>query len=359
MTSLAFTEEMKGFVAFGETEHDEGFRKGREAGTFFMFHLTIEVDDVDAFVVDPRHEAAARGWVSCEALGGRLAVDSAVFNLFVEAPTTEGGPPQRRMLYRLFFADGEGRPLTMTGFKVIRDDPGLDVWPDTTTLYVRVLSGHVGPDEEAGAEVVAAGRIHIYLLDFARQLTTFRVRGGSAGDRARALSAFGRLFAGSLWDTYAPPALATRKELRYEVIVDAPTARVWEVLVDVAAWPEWNPTLVRCDAPLVAGTDVTMRLQLGPLKLPMRQQILEVDPPRLLRWKTRQVPGLFEVERTFELKPLAGDRTHLAQYETGATPLAGKVVPLLERPIEDGYVNLAAALAARVAALGAEGAQPA
>lgn len=349
-TTLAFTEEMKGFVAFGEADHEEGSRKGRESGTSFMFHLTIEVDDVAAFVSDPRHEASARGWIRCDALGGQLAVDRGLFNLFVEAGTGdgEGEPPHRRMLYRLFFADGEGRPLTMTGFKVIRDDPGIDVWPDTTTLLVRVLAGHVEEGGDGEAELVAAGKIHIFLLDFARQLTTFRVQGGSVSGRLAALDDFGRLFVGRLWDTYAPATRARRRELRHEAIIEAPAEEVWEALVDVAAWPEWNPTLLRCDLPLVAGSNVKMKLQLGPLVLPMRQLVLEVDAPRLLRWKTRQPPGVFEVERSFELQPLAGGRTHFSQYEVGATWVAARIVPLLERPIEEGYRRLAQALDQRL-----------
>ncbi len=49
---------------------------------------------------------------------------------------------------------------------------------------------------------MAAGIITIYLLDFARQLTTFRTRGGSASDQLRALVAFGGVFLGKLWSVY-------------------------------------------------------------------------------------------------------------------------------------------------------------
>ncbi len=198
MSTVEFTEEMKGYVAFGAQDFREGFRKGKDEGTFLMFHLTIEVDDIDAFVADPEREARAEGWVDCDALGGRLAVERGVFNLLV---ATEN-PRARRMLYRLWFADGAGHPLTLSGHKVVEDDPGLDLWPDTSTLYTRVLAGHVDTAGEAGAEVVASGVLNIYLRDFARQLTTFRSRGGSPADRARALATFGRLFLGDLWDVY-------------------------------------------------------------------------------------------------------------------------------------------------------------
>ena len=60
------------------------------------------------------------------------------FNLFVDE-----GPATRHMLYRLYFADATGRPLTLAGFKDVRPGPLTAVWPETSTLYVRILDGHV------------------------------------------------------------------------------------------------------------------------------------------------------------------------------------------------------------------------
>ncbi|HVL27214.1 MAG TPA: hypothetical protein VM390_03630 [Acidimicrobiales bacterium] len=198
MSTVEFTEEMKGYVTLGETDFQKGFDQGKQHGTFLMFHLTIVADDVDAFVDDPRREAAARGWVRCDALGGKLAVEEGIFNLFVDTDD----PALKHMLYRLYFADGSGHPLTLSGFKLVKDGRGFDLWPDTSTLFTRVLAGHVDADGEPSAEVTAAGILRIRPLDFARQLTTFRSRGGSLRDRARALVKFGRLFLGDLWRIY-------------------------------------------------------------------------------------------------------------------------------------------------------------
>jgi hypothetical protein len=204
-TLLSFTEEMKGYVAFGETDFDRGFRKGREEDNFLMFHLTIEVDGVERFVGDPRREASAKGYVRSEALGGELPVEKGIFNLFVD----QGDPSLKRMLYRLFFRDGGGKPLTLSGFKVVEDDPGSDLWTDTTTLFTRILRGHVGAEDEADAEVVASGIIKIYFLDFLEQLTTFRTEGPTPAQRATALSRFGKLFLGDLWNVYARRVLSS------------------------------------------------------------------------------------------------------------------------------------------------------
>jgi predicted patatin/cPLA2 family phospholipase len=203
--SLRFTEEMKGFVALGESDFARGYREGRNSHTQLMVRLTIEADNVNRFVVDPKHEASVTGYVDCEALGGRLPVENgSSFNLF----TDEGDPRSKRMLYRLFFRGREGRQ-TLAGHKDVYDDPGSDVYADTTTLYTRVLAGHVSAEQEAGAEVVAAGIIRIHLLDFLRQLTTFRTAGAGTKEQAAALGRFGALFLGSLWDVYAARVLSS------------------------------------------------------------------------------------------------------------------------------------------------------
>jgi hypothetical protein len=208
--SVRFTEEMKGYVTFGERDYERGAREGRESGPRLMFHLTIEVDDLDRFASDPRREAVAEGWVGCDSLGGRLPVERGVFNLFVD----DEDPAIKRMLYRLFFRDGSGHPVTLTGHKVIRNDPSADVWPDTTTLYTRLLQGHVDASDERAAQVIASGMIWISPLDFLKQLTTFRADGPSTLSRASALARFGALFAGQLWRVYARRAVRRARGYR-------------------------------------------------------------------------------------------------------------------------------------------------
>lgn len=197
--SLRFTEEMKGSFVFGATDSGPGRPEANGAPQPFMFHLTISTDDLARFMQDDSHEAAAVGWVDSDALGGRLPIQTGIFNLFVSE-----GPHAKRMLYRLLFSDAEGHPLTMTGFKEINGGPLGHVWPETTTLYIRILRGHVMREADHAAEPVGAGVLHILPRDFTRQLTTFRAGRGRRLDRARALVDFGDLFAGELVDVFWP-----------------------------------------------------------------------------------------------------------------------------------------------------------
>ncbi|MDH6484158.1 GMC oxidoreductase [Streptomyces sp. SAI-127] len=194
-TSLSFTEEMKGHVALDVDDPEEGRALGRSLGQRLNFRLTITAADVDRFVAEPAHAADAAGHVDCDILGGRLEVEHGWFNLF----TQDGDAGRRRMLYRLHLRTQEGTPLTLTGHKDVHDDPGADVWPDTSTLYVRLLAGHTHPDDDATAPVIGAGIVIIRIGDFLQQLTTFRTTGPHP---ARAMELFGKLFLGELWAVY-------------------------------------------------------------------------------------------------------------------------------------------------------------
>jgi predicted patatin/cPLA2 family phospholipase len=203
LTALRFTEEMKGFMAFGEEDYRRGHDRGRAEGNRFMFHLTMDIRGINRFILNPEHDAPARGWVECEALGGRLPVVDGRFNLLIQ----QERPGHQHMQYRLFFRDSAGHPLTLSGFKDVQDHGGLDLWADTTTLYVRILKGHVGAEDEDKADRVAAGILRIHPLDFARQLTTFRAEAPTLRDRVEVIRRFAQLFVGKLWDVYGQGVL--------------------------------------------------------------------------------------------------------------------------------------------------------
>jgi cholesterol oxidase len=199
---LHFTEKMVGAFTFGAEDYQAGYRQGGVSGAWLMFRLTIGTDDVDAFVADRDHLAAAQGYVHADVLGGRCPVEAGAFNLFVDE-----GPRVKRMLYRLYISDSTGRPLTLAGFKDVHPGPLDRVWPETSTLYIRLFDGH-RPVEDGGAGetegLVGSGILRIRPLDFAWQLSTFRVQGPSMAGRLRALGSFARLFVGELWDVFVP-----------------------------------------------------------------------------------------------------------------------------------------------------------
>jgi cholesterol oxidase len=89
----------------------------------------------------------------------------------------------------------------------VHNDPGFDLWSDTTTFLSRVVRGHLDFDDVAGdgvpAGTVAAGIMNFTVLGFTRSLLTYRPSGPTAGKALAGLLRFDRTFLGKLWDVYA------------------------------------------------------------------------------------------------------------------------------------------------------------
>lgn len=200
-TSLQFTEVMRGFLSAGtnaqsHAEFEAAAAHGKESNGALMVQLTVVAPDVDAFITSPQHETRADGFVESALAGGRCAVNG-IINLFVDA----GDPRRKQMKYRLFFKGGDGKDYTLIGFKDISGKTLASAWPETTTLYTTLLSGRV-PEGGTGP-AVASGVIEIRPEDFFfRQLFSFRVEGPSLAARANALTRFGVMFFGKVWDVY-------------------------------------------------------------------------------------------------------------------------------------------------------------
>jgi hypothetical protein len=144
------------------------------------------------------------------------------------------------------------------------------------------------------------------------------------------------------------------RHIRTEREIDAPPAAVWAVLTDLPAYPAWNPHVVAAEGDLREGARLDIRVRTGDgHPRAMRVTVERVDPERTLSWVGTVVgSGVFEARHTFELHPLAGDRTRLVNREDLTGVLVGVVVP------EDASLSYGAAneaLAERVAAVSAGG----
>ena len=96
-------------------------------------------DDIDRLLDTPEHEAAMVGTVRAPGLSDQpLTVTEGRFNLFVD---TDDSPVTKKMLYNMIMTTEQGRRYRFYGYKTIRQDPGFDLWSDTTTLYVTVYDG--------------------------------------------------------------------------------------------------------------------------------------------------------------------------------------------------------------------------
>lgn len=190
---VTFNETMSGDFSLGATEPEAGEKAGKDAGTTLSMHATVLIQDLERFISDPGHVGELTGTIDFAPLGKGLAAPRGLFNLFSPADD----PRLRLMIYELAFRAGE-REYYLAGQKRVRDDPGFDLWADTTTLFTTLHEG-----QDATGPTVGAGILRLNVAELIKMSATMRtVHAESPVAGAQALARFGTFFLGNLWATY-------------------------------------------------------------------------------------------------------------------------------------------------------------
>src|ERR1700722_17381601 len=160
--SLAFSEHLTGFVSM--SVHDgyaEGYEDGREDDARVDLLLTIEYDDAQAMLNDPKREARITGTVLAPELSPHpLAVTQGGFTLLdPDLSQVETW----RMRYRMHLLSEEGSQYLFEGHKEIHARGAGHAWSEMTTLYTTIRETD-GP--EPGGSEPGTGILHRKALPF-------------------------------------------------------------------------------------------------------------------------------------------------------------------------------------------------
>ncbi|MEM1299748.1 MAG: SRPBCC domain-containing protein [Pseudomonadota bacterium] len=119
---------------------------------------------------------------------------------------------------------------------------------------------------------------------------------------------------------FAPLALlstvsaCTTKEFRAEATVAAPPEAVWDVLVDTAAYSDWNPVFVGVDGTYSEGATVKNSVMFPDGNaVDMDAKVKTYAPARELR-QTGGIPLVLTFDHRWTLEPIDGG-TRVTQYE--------------------------------------------
>lgn len=108
-----------------------------------------------------------------------------------------------------------------------------------------------------------------------------------------------------------------QRTLQADVVINATASKVWRVLTDFEAYPRWNPFIRRVTGSARPGQQLTIELKSSGRTTTFQPTILVVKPERELRWIGRLfIPGVFDGEHSFVIKPQGEGRVHFVQSET-------------------------------------------
>jgi len=145
--------------------------------------------------------------------------------------------------------------------------------------------------------------------------------------------------------------------LQTEIDIAAPPDRVWAVLTDFAAYPDWNPFIRSIRGVPEQGARLVVRIQPnGARSMTFRPTILTLARHRALCWLGHLlVPGVFDGEHCFTILPIAQGQVLFRQSEE----FRGILVPILkaglDRDTKRGFEDMNFALKAQAEALARQG----
>ena len=117
-------------------------------------------------------------------------------------------------------------------------------------------------------------------------------------------------------------------EYEASATIAAPPAKVWEVLTDVAKWPEWDPFCEKIEGELALGNKIKAFTKLSPGRaFPVK--VTDLSAPQRMEWSGGMPLGLFKGVRTFTLEA-SGSGTQFTMREEFSGPmlfLIGKSIP--------------------------------
>ena len=118
--------------------------------------------------------------------------------------------------------------------------------------------------------------------------------------------------------------------------IDAPVQRVWDVLFDVARWPEWTPTIKSVERLEDGAFQVGSRAEVRQPKLPRAVwEVTEVVDGQSFTWEATG-PGLRTIARHEVVPDADGTEVTLSIEQTGPMGVVAGIVwgRLTQRYIE-------------------------
>jgi hypothetical protein len=126
-------------------------------------------------------------------------------------------------------------------------------------------------------------------------------------------------------------------QLKTQIDIAATPERVWSILTNFSAYPDWNPFIRSIRGAPEQGAQLEVRIQPSGAKgMTFRPTVLAAIRPQELRWLGRfLVPGLFDGEHCFSIHPMSDGKVRFRQDEL----FSGLLVPLFRSRLDGNIMR--------------------
>ena len=127
------------------------------------------------------------------------------------------------------------------------------------------------------------------------------------------------------------------KEIKTEIIINAPIEKVWATLMNFEYYPKWNTFITSIEGKSEVGQKLKAFLQPpGAKGMTFKPKVLIVNPNQEFRWVGHLLfPGIFDGQHNFKLIDNGDNTTTFIQSEN----FKGILVPFLKKMIEINTVQ--------------------
>jgi len=142
----------------------------------------------------------------------------------------------------------------------------------------------------------------------------------------------------------------TSRNLNSEIVIEAPSDAVWNVLMNHEAYSEWNPFIKKISGSTQPGEYLETTLQTGGNDpMVFKPIVLKNQLSKEFRWKGKLgIKGIFDGEHYFILEEITPNRTRFIQGENFTGLFSGLLMKMIGEDTKGGFISMNNALKARV-----------
>jgi len=120
------------------------------------------------------------------------------------------------------------------------------------------------------------------------------------------------------------------KEFSTTTVIDAPAEVIWSILLEVGAYPEFDPFCERVEGAVALGAKLKVYSKLSPGRA-FALVVKALEPNARMVWQGGMPLGLFKGVRTFSIADRADGRCTFTMHEV----FSGPMLPLIAKSLPD------------------------